>query len=138
MGGFLDAPQYSTNGKYQVTLACIKTCISVVFEYFNFYILWINSISNRRQHVAYYIITIIICTSNIVNEFNIRIVSVAMALDRVTCFSAGNRTSEFCGRLFRSYGGHMLQQMAARLERLTCVAEQQCSLWGVRTTSRRL
>jgi hypothetical protein len=76
------------------------------------------------------------CTSNIVNEFKNIIVSGAMALDRVTYFSAGNRTSEFCGRLYRANGGHVLQQMAARLERPTCVTEQQWILCGVRTTSR--
>jgi hypothetical protein len=61
-----------------------------------------------------------------------------MALDRVTCFNAGNRASEFCGRLCTENGGHVLQQMAARLERPTCVTQQQCSLCGVRTISRRL
>lgn len=78
------------------------------------------------------------CTSNIVHEFNNRIVSGAMALDRVTCFSAGNRISEFCGLLYKANGGHVLQQMAARLEKPTCVTEQQCSLCGVRMASGRL
>jgi len=61
-----------------------------------------------------------------------------MVLDKVTCFSAEDRTSEFCGRLYKANGGHVLQQMAARLERPTRVTQHQCGLCGVRTTSRRL
>jgi hypothetical protein len=137
MDGFSNAPQYSVNGKDQVTLAYKETCIYMVLNILIF-IFYGYTLYQIKKLVAYYIITRIKCTSNIVHKFNNRMVSGAMAQKRVTSFSAGNRASKFCGRLCRANGVHMLQQMAAHLEEPLCVTLHQCSLCGVRTTLGRL
>jgi len=137
MGGFSNAPQYSVNAKDQVTLAYKETSLYMVLNILIF-IFYGYTLYQIKKLVAYYIITRIKCTLNIVHKFNNRMVSGAMARKRVASFSAGNRTSEFCGRPCRANGGHVLQQMTARLEGPTCVNQDQCSFCGVRTTSERL